>query len=147
VCLIIIIMSTTSAERALLASAVSIPGYLKKWQKLDHSDPLAQLHSKFWGKVMAKDSEEEARRVERQSTHNLREIGDDGDESKGNEPVGAGKSKGDGADEREDGGADESEDDDKHGYILGINNNLISMKNILVRVSVFTLGEMSSRTW
>jgi hypothetical protein len=87
-------MSTTSADRTSLASVVTIPSLLKKWRKLEANESLAQFHSKFWGKGMAK--EEEARRIQhqQQSTSNPREMGDDGD------------------------GADESEDDGNTAYIL-----------------------------
>jgi hypothetical protein len=111
-------MSTTSADRTSLASVVTIPSYSKKWRKLDHNDPLAQLHSKFWGKGMAK--EEEARRVQQQSTFNPREMDDDGN------------------------GADESEDDGKTAYILKLNNRAFNLSKILIRVSVFVLGNIST---
>jgi hypothetical protein len=100
-----------------LASVVRIPSSLEKWQKLDHNDPLAQMHSKFWGKGMAK--EEEARRAQQQSTSNPREMGDDGD------------------------GADESEDDGNTAYILELNNEAFELDKILIRVSVFALGKIS----
>ena len=111
---IVIFMSTTSPERTSLDSIVYIPPYLKEWPKLDHSDELAQLHSKFWGKDMAE--EDEVRRVDQYSTSDPNE-GED-DESKG--------------------------DDRKTGYILEINNDVLLLKKILIRVSALTLSEIST---
>jgi hypothetical protein len=50
-----------------------------------------------------------------------------------------------GPSKREDDDMDESnEDDTKTGYVLVLNNNAIDMESIWVRVSVFTLGEIST---
>jgi hypothetical protein len=136
-------MSTSPGS---LASVVDIRD-VGKWEFLPDHRPLAMLHAAFWGKGITEDQGY----VERRSTSNPREIGDDTDESKG-----------DGADEIEDGDADEmvedddvdkieddeeSEDDGKTGYVLEIDNDAIYMDKIFVRVSVFTSGEkaLSSR--
>jgi hypothetical protein len=41
-------------------------------------------------------------------------------------------------------GADESEDDGNTAYILELNNPAFSLDNILIRVSVFVLGKIST---
>jgi hypothetical protein len=52
-------MSTTgTASESSLASVVFIPERLGKWQRLDDSEPLAQLHKTFWGKSMPIAEEE-----------------------------------------------------------------------------------------
>jgi hypothetical protein len=40
-----------------LSSVVTIPKRLEKWRRLDDSEPLAQLHKKFWAKTVAQEEE------------------------------------------------------------------------------------------
>jgi hypothetical protein len=107
-------MSTTNAAPASLASVVSIPERLGDWQRLDDKEKLGELHAKFWGKM---SQEEAAWRAasEHQPTFNTRESEND-----------------------------ESEDDGNAGYILKIGSDAIYLKEILVRVSVFTTDEIST---
>jgi hypothetical protein len=109
-----------------LASVVSIPEFLEKWEKVDDDYPLAQLHSKFWGTSM--QEEEDAWRAKERLTPTPSD-----DNRKPNEKPGN--------------GTDESEDDDDDiipgCYVLDINNDGIEFKSIWVRVSVFLLGKLS----
>ena len=116
------IMSTIgTTSGSSLASVVFNPERLEKWGRLGDSEPLAELHAKFWGKSMAE--EENAWRVKQQSTS------DPG--------------------EGEDDNTDEGEDDDITSgcYVLDIDNDGVNIQSIWVRVSVFQPGEaLSSRT-
>jgi hypothetical protein len=114
-----------SINPASLAFVVDIRG-VETWKILGDHEPLAMLHAAFWGKSIAEDPGYAKRR----STSNPREIGN-----------GADVSEYDDADKVEDG--EEGDDDGKTAYVLEINNPNIYIKKILVRVSVFKLGEIS----
>jgi hypothetical protein len=92
-----------------LDSIISNPECIGKWWKFRDGQPLAQLHTKFWGKDLSK--EEEAWRAEQQQPMTP-DVG--GDES-------------------------EDDDDITSGcYVLDIDNDGISIDRIWVRVSAFT---------
>jgi hypothetical protein len=105
------------SSESSLTSVVSIPEFLEKWKRVADHNPLAQLHSRFWGTSM--QEEEEAWRANNR---------------KPNENVG------NGIDESED---DEDDDIIPGCYVLDINNDAICIKRIWVRVSVFLLGKTS----
>ena len=51
-------MSTSSPAPASLASVVDIrKHHLNEWNRLDDSEPLAQLRAKFWGTGMQEDEQ------------------------------------------------------------------------------------------
>ena len=92
-----------------LDSIISNPECIGKWWKFRDSQPLAQLHTKFWGKDLSK--EEEAWRAEQQQLMTP-DVGDD---------------------------ESEDDDDITSGcYVLDIDNDGISIDRIWVRVSAFT---------
>ena len=106
--------ATGTAPTSSLASVVSIPEGLEQWRLCDDK-LLGKLHAKCWGKSMAE--EEEAWRAEQQSTSGP------GDNNQSE---------------------DESEDDDiiSGCYVLDFDTGY-SIRRLWVRVSVFTLGEIS----
>lgn len=99
------------SSESSLTSVVSIPEFLEKWERVADHNPLAQLHSRFWGTSM-QEEEEAWRANNRKPNENL----------------------GNGIDESDD-------DDIIPGcYVLDINNDAIWIKSIWVRVSVFLIG-------
>ena len=112
-------MSTTGGAAApasaipesSLASIISNPECIGKWWKFQDSLPLAQLHTKFWGKDLA--IEEEAWRAGQQQQM-ASDRGDD--ESEDDDEITSGC------------------------YVLDIDNNGISPKRVWIRVSAFTTG-------
>ena len=117
------------SNESSLISVVSVPEFLKKWERIDDHDPLAHLHSRFWGTSM--QEEEEAWRAQERLSPAPSNNNPKPNEKLGNSP-----------------GTDESEDDDDDDiipgcYALDINNDAISIKSLWVRVSVFLLGKMS----
>jgi hypothetical protein len=115
-------MSTASVS-ASLDSLVKIPERFEKWQRLDDSEPFAQLHRNFWGKSMA---EEEKAWHEQQSISDPSSNNQSPEEKSGENTL-------------------ESKDDDitPGCYVLDIDNELIGIKRIWVRVSPFTMGEIN----
>jgi hypothetical protein len=45
------------SNKSSLTSVVSVPEHVKKWERIDDHDPLAQLHSRFWGTSMREEEE------------------------------------------------------------------------------------------
>ena len=107
-----VIMSTSTFTS--LASLVSFPKRMQRWDKLEDDDKLVKLHTKFWGKGMVQE-DESSQTSDLGKRENL-----DIDES------------------MEVDTSENIEDDAKNGYVLVLDNKAFRHERIWVRVSAYT---------